>query len=301
MFNFIKFAQDYNIYCPEGGKNTQEGWINTQCPFCGDGSNHLGYSLDRGTFNCWCCGPHSVVDYIRAILRCDVLDARKKYYYYTQIYPLGKHKQKKNKIKYYNEHVDFPEGTKEIIQVHRNYLINRNYDPDLMVKKYGIKGTSTYGDYNYRIIIPIYLNGQMVSYQGRDYTDQQTERYKACERKNEVIEHQSIVYNCDHSNSDRVIVVEGVTDVWRIGDDCVATFGMTFTLSQAYFLASLYKYFFILYDAGQLEQIQAKKLGNLLNIMGSKVETITLDEGDPGKLTDQDALHLKKDLLKVVK
>ena len=58
MFDGISFMDEYNIQYAEHGKNisSSDDWVGLACPFCGDASDHLGYSISSGHFTCWRCG-----------------------------------------------------------------------------------------------------------------------------------------------------------------------------------------------------------------------------------------------------
>ena len=47
-----------------------------------------------------------------------------------------------------------------------------------------------------------------------------------------VVNYKDILYNMDRVQGEKVVVVEGITDVWRMGDGFVASFGTTLTSAQ---------------------------------------------------------------------
>ena len=294
MFNFKKFLIDYKIPIGEEG-NTAPGWINIKCPFCSDHSNHLGWNIEQQYFNCWKCGWHSIIDVIMILTNNNFHKSKellKQYIIGSNYIPICQ--EKKTII---NDIIHLPTGTKELSTIHRNYLINRNFDPDHLIQKYNLKGTLYTGNYKFRIIAPIYYNGKLVSYQGRDVTDKQKLRYKACSKKNEIIHHKYILYNLDNCLSNKIIIVEGITDVWRIGDNCACTFGIAYTIEQILLLSSRFNTVFILYDTEEKAQEKAYSLAQNLNIYNLKTEIITLDQDDPAKFPDDEIIYMKKNLL----
>ena len=55
---------DYKL----SGKNVTSGWIEVNCPFCGDPSYHLGIS-PTNLFHCWRCGEKgNLIKYFKANL-----------------------------------------------------------------------------------------------------------------------------------------------------------------------------------------------------------------------------------------
>jgi len=215
------------------------------------------------------------------------------YYQYQTEQKIIRRKEQKKRGKI----CKIPNNIQDLNDLSRTYLLNRKFNPDKLVNKYNIKSFNNIGDYKFRLFIPIYFDYKIVSFQTRDVTENQIPKYKACSKENEQIHHKDILYNLDNCNQDKVIVVEGVTDVWRMGNDCAATFGVGFTNRQIQLLSQRFKQVFILYDSEEIAQKQANKVGNLLNGLGIDTELILMDEGDPGDLMKEEARCLKKQLL----
>ncbi len=93
----------------------------------------------------------------------------------------------------------------------------------------------------------------------------------------------------DYIDKDKVIVVEGVTDVWRLGKGkAVATFGINFTQRQLNILVKRkFKKIGILFDNGQQAQEQADELKESLNCFNNiEAVKLKLPKGkDPAKLS----------------
>ena len=108
------------------------------------------------------------------------------------------------------------------------------------------------------------------------------------------------MYGLDEVDTDTLVVVEGITDVWRLGPGAVATFGTGYKPSQI-LMMSQFERIFLLFDSEQDDPNAIKRseeLANTLSSIGKEVEIIELDEGDPGDLKQEDADHLMKDLLR---
>ena len=119
----------------------------------------------------------------------------------------------------------------------------------------------------------------------------------SCPEKEEVIPHKTIVYNADNITGNKAVLVEGVTDCWRLGDGSICCFGIKYTQAQANYLATLEK-LFIMFDDEYNAQCQAESLGNILSGLGTEVEIIKLGTGDdPGNLSQKDADDLMKQLM----
>jgi hypothetical protein len=290
-FDALSFVRDYNISHWTEGNNVQPGWINVQCPLCEDKSNHGGFNPSEGYYNCWRCGGHSLKYVISRLLGVDKNLAEKIVFEYSgRSYLLSKLNKK------------IPRATQvtppgESLQtIHRKYLIRRNFDPDYIEKKYQIVGTGPAGEYKFRLIIPLYFQDRIISFQGRDITDKQKLRYKNCPVEESILHYKDILYNIDSVSGNRIAVVEGVFDAWRMGDGFVATFGTAITECQISLL-SKYQYIQFLFDSEPEAQEKAKKAANKLSSVGCNVEIIDLEmKEDPGDLSNKQARRIRREI-----
>ncbi len=284
MFNAIQFCEDHNIDYAKSGRYYRKGWTNIRCPFCKSSKHTLGIHHRNKRTTCYKCGgknihnviwnlvgrPHHI---IKKYTTEDTLDPEIKMSSVCQL----------------------PSCT-SLTHKHSEYLIDRNFDPHEISFLYNVVSAKKQTDYYDRILIPIYYNGVIVSYQGRDVTNKSDLKYMACKEKDEVIKHKHILYNLDNCG-DKVLVLEGVTDVWRIGNNSVATFGTGYTPYQVIIL-SKFKQVFIAFDSGAEAQEQADKLYYDLTCLGTSTEVIDIngDFSDPAKMSNKEAKYLKKTL-----
>lgn len=183
---------------------------------------------------------------------------------------------------------------------HRQYLVNRKFVPELLERTFNLKGTGPVGDYLHRIILPIYLDRKMISFQGRDITGkcEDHDKYRACAKVNEALDHKHSLYAIDLVPGDAAVVVEGAADVWRLGPGAVGTFGTGFTRIQQLLFRRRFKQAFMLFDPEPIAMQKAEQCAYELAIIGIKVELIELDEADdPGNLKQDDADYIMRELL----
>jgi len=291
IFNAEKFLNDHSIPFTTDTINTdKEGWLGISCPLCDDPSDHGGFNVNDNFYKCWRCGWHSLIKIISALLVCSEQEAK---------HQLGKYyggRRSKIKLSLPSEHrkaeVELPPGTIPLNEIHKNYLVGRNFDPEKLESIWDLKGTGQLGPYKYRIIAPIYYKHRLVSFQGRDYTDKQKLRYKACPSFLEAVSHNDVLYGLDKTQGDTVIVCEGIADVWRMGVGSVATFGISFTTKQIILLRK-FKRIVIVFDASDIQAPeQARKLSCHLDSENCEVTIVDLPEGDPADLTDDDAKEI---------
>jgi len=278
-FDAQQFLRDQHIPFDVGGKNVTPGWTSVRCPFCGDHSNHGGFSPE-GHYNCWRCGGHSAGNVVQALLQVPLAAALQVVDTYTTravAYTLGP------RLRANARSLQLPFKVHPLGSEGRDYLLGRGYDPDALGTKYGLGQTGPAGLYACRIYIPIIYNGQVVSFQCRDWTGRSALRYRSCPHAAEVVHHKSILYNLDNCCERWVIVVEGVADVWRVGANCCATFGTTVLPQQVAILAERFDKVWVMFDAETPAQGRAKALVNMIQTLGRAASRIKLDAGDPGE------------------
>ena len=291
-FNVERFLDDYDIPKFTEGKNCQPGWINIQCPFCDDDSNHGGFNLGQGYYNCWKCGGHNLDLVVKELLGIRKGQAQDVVDEYSERIKKKKAKKKQAKA----QEIILPPGCGKMDNRHIRYLKKRYFDPGQLEQDWNLMGTREYGSYKFRIIAPIYRQGRLVSYQGRDITDKQKLRYKACAIENEVIHHKHILYGSDYVLHRKGIVLEGITDVWRMGKGSVGTFGSTYTKQQIQEIYRIMDYAFILYDPDAEDK--ADKMSWDLSMLGVEVEKIILyNIKDPALLNQREAERIRLDLI----
>jgi len=191
---------------------------------------------------------------------------------------------------------NFPDG--KLVKLNkpaRYYLEDRGFDVDYIEDKYGLQSILKSKYYKQRIFIPIYVNGEVVSFQGRDVTDEKIAKYKNCEPEWESTSIKDTMYNMD-TVTDYALVVEGVTGVWSFGDGCVCTYGTNYTKAQLNLLRKLSSVF-VLFDWTDRNAIKmSEKLCEELSMFGVNaihLEPVDLDAADPGEMTEED---IQKDM-----
>lgn len=313
--NIVQLFEDYRIdFATEGNKHTRAGWVNTHCPFCSGSHNyHLGFNTDGNYFNCYRCGPHFVDDTIASLLHVTKNEAKKIISYYG-----GKTYTKKpvEKTKVNLKSFKFPSNSNELQNIHKKYLESRCFDPEKLIKTWGLLGTGPISklstgtgknrkilDYRFRVIIPFEWDGKIVSFDSRDVTGQHIAKYMACPLDREIISHKEIIYGKQSAWGSTGICVEGPFDVMRFGVNAFATSGIEYTPKQIRLIAKTFKRVPVCYDGRsdtseeRQATIQAKKLIADLRFRGCDSFLVPI-EGDPGDMDQKEADYLVKQLVK---
>lgn len=295
MFEAKEFYDDHSIRCAsEGHKHCRPGWVQIPCPFCtGNPGWHLGFNLRTNFFNCYRCGFHSTMEVIHSLLSVSwskAKDIMKEYSSHSSYHPTERKQKRATEIKMPS---NGPFGPSYI-----RYLRGRNYDPYDTINKWDLVAGGPYGSQKHRIIAPVTYNNIIVSYQGRDITEKSDLKYKACKMEKEVIHHKNILYGIDHAKGS-CILVEGITDVWRLGYGAVASFGTSMMRSQIHLLAEKFRKVFVMFDNGPTDKIaqwNAEKIAYDLAALDIETE-ICLINGDPGDLPQDEADLYKRQLI----
>ena len=292
MFDAISYLRMRGIRVWTQGKNVSPGWIGIRCLYCSDQSNHLGINLKSGKFRCWKCKKRGHIRWIIQTLEGvseDQANQRILEYddpTFTSVL---------QDIKYTTPEKVLPkEATKDFWEMHIEYLRERNFDAHHLIRKYDLYCTHNVGDYKFRIVVPVKMNQTMVCFTARDVTGKQELRYKSSPLEGYTIDPSRVLYNID-SVYDTAIVMEGVTDVWRVGDPGIALLNKEFNPKHLLTLQQkgVRRCFFI-YDAEKEATEQAKEAAAMASGVMPVVEQIELREGDPGSLSPKDALELRK-------
>jgi DNA primase len=303
--NILKLYADYGIVSYTEGKNVSPGWVNTQCPHCDDQSNHLGFNPESQSYHCWRCGAHRTTDTLALLLHVSEREAYQVFLSYG-----GKtHRNRiisspvQSKISV-PEILKLPSNTEALAANHKRYLERRGFDPDRLEREWGLLGTGPIAkldhiDFKHRIIAPIMWDGRQVSFQGRDITDKHTLKYITCPKDRELMFHKHILYGKQSEWKDTIIIVEGITDVWRFGTSSCGTFGIKYTHEQLRKIAKNFSRVAVIFDGNELQaRVQADKIVGELRFRG--VDAFRVDiTGDPGSMKQSDADYLVKQLIKI--
>jgi DNA primase len=283
-----------NIPYTESGKNTAAGWVNVRCPFCFDHSNHCGINIQTGNgFHCWICGESgSTFKFLKqetsfsgAVLFNLIKENS------SQDSPNPKEfKSFKNSGK-----IKFPTGlTPYLEEPHKNYLRKRNLNPEELEKNYNLQSTYAAGSLPYRIIIPIEIDGQVVSYSSRDITGRQEEKYKHASNENVLIPVKQTLYGLKQlGGKTSCILVEGVFDMWRIGIGALAIFGTLLSEEQILLLLKTYvNKVYVCLDADAKRK--AETIAYTLTPFFPEVNLISIDYKDPDSMPIEEVKQLQQ-------
>lgn len=286
---------------PRKANGEGEYWI--RCPFCGDDNYRMGINVLSGLAHCFrasCEWKSSDRRYtFRELAKVLGIDA-------TQDATVAQHKPIKEKritSKYAqlpSEYETFSDLDDDITRQAYEYLTKRGIT-DKQIKNHKL-GLCAVGDYAYRIIIPVYRKGHLVSFTGRDFSGESPLRYKNRPGP-------KFMFNTPKTRKQKAVVLEGPFDALAVERatsyyDALARCGAGFTSSS---MRTLMPYDEIIVwpdpDRGGIQLcidtcISMDKRGKKLFVVMPKEDDI-----DPGKLGEtEDGLreirHKLKDTVK---
>jgi len=298
MFDVVSYLESRGVDYWTSGNNVSAGWIAICCPYCDDKTNHLGINLSKGHHSCWKCGANGTpIKLIAIIDNCSWKEAYKTCRAFET-----------EEVPEYQEYQEQP--TREVCKLpiglldnlptrHRQYLIDRGFDPDVLQDEYHIKATMNIGPYRHRIIIPIHYQREVVNFVARDITGNFDKRYLMAPSRDVKIKRQNLLYGIDDIKQS-VVIVEGIFDAWRVGKGAVATFGTRVTNEQLNLLCrKKIQRAFVCFDS-DAARTYGHELTKKLSYIIPHVENVIISEGDPDSyfLNNSDDLKSIQFLLK---
>ena len=298
--NIIQLYKDVNVpFATEGHKHCREGWVNTTCPFCtGNPGMHLGYNMADDFYVCWRCGWKATHKALALLIHVSDKEAKE----IARKYGGKSHVKSAVTVRVGQKKFRLPPSTAPMNDRHKRYLTKRKFDPEVIEKIWDVQGTGPISlmdgiSFSHRLVIPIYWENRIVSFQTRDITAKHSLRYITCPEQRERIKHKHIFYQAiPTKDSDACICVEGVTDAWRFGYGAIATFGIKYTKYQVREISKRFKKVFVVFDDDPQAIKQSEKLTAELILRGVDAYSIKI-QGDPGDMAQTDADTLKKELL----
>lgn len=318
-FDIELFLQEHNIDYRLAGNNVAKGNLNIDCPWCKDskGKFHMGINIDKLVYGCWKDTQHrgnKLAYLISCLIHCSYKRAK-------QI--IGESKIKidgeislnatLNRLLYKNsnnttcesndrEGYDLSEfDTFKTISYdsnHYNYLTTRGFDDImLLIDKYDLR-YSTLKSWKDRVIFPIHINDQLVTWQGRDVTGKAYLRYKDLSKDKSKTFLKSCIYNYDNlvNGGDILYVCEGIFDAIKIDfythSNVSATCVFTKTVSKEQYrllfkIVNKFKQVRILFDQNTVKQ--ANRVKGELSVFNKNIKVVYLDSSikDAGDMSKE--------------
>lgn len=254
--DWFAFLRQHNIPYTITGPNASPGRVNIRCPFCGDAdpSEHLGVSLRGNGYSCWRNQGHRGRDQIRLVAKLlnysyddakalvggamglSTLPSDSEMLEDLRVKLGGPTYEKRSAVK-----LRMPKEFRSLDTDSRfayqflDYLQDRGYNGtqldwlvDTYDLHYALRRSEVYGDFAYRVIIPIRDRwGELLTWTGRSILPDEELRYKSLRKDLQVCAPKEtllglpLLWGC--TNPKVLLIVEGPFDAFWL-----TAFGHTF-------------------------------------------------------------------------
>lgn len=278
-------------YAQRGDRHWRHGWANIRCPYCCSDSYKLGIGVDQLGGYCWSCGNKSAWEAIKKVCPRVRTEHLKEVWKNKKRLP-GKPVRDRGTL--------VEPQTRPLTADHKEYLLGRGFDPEALESLWGLRTMDSQWigkqKFDGEIYIPIDMFGKQMAWQVRHTEAEARNRYRAPPDKFTNCPIKETLYGWDKT-SHTVIVVEGVTDVWRVGPGAVATYGTSFTEEQVALLGMKSRRL-ICYDNEPLAQAKADALAEALGAFPGQTMVLELETGsDPGDAAEHELEDLRRTYL----
>jgi len=228
----IDIFDEFDIPSWTSGKNVSVGWVNIKCPFCADHSNHCGVDPSTELFSCWKCPAKGhFIDLLIVLTGLSFTQCNEIVSKSSVSFAEVQEEDVKSDI-VGTVPVTLPERFELItgdtnFPLLEDYLKRRRIPKDVLIEhKCGICRS---GIYMNRLIIPVFYQEELVSYQAADLSGFAKLKYRSAPLSMGRIND----YLYGYDKIDKVMIVEeGILDKWRTGVEAVAAFTSALTAKQ---------------------------------------------------------------------
>lgn len=277
----------------EQGKNISPGWVGVPCPFCSGKGHHLGINTTGYGFFCWQCGEKGfITKFVAQVLGVSTSEA----WSVMRRFLLDGEVQPNLKTDIPVQTLVLPLRATKWTAPALRFIKRRKFKSKPLEREFQVYPCIEPGNFKNRLIIPIYYNRRLVTFTGRDFTGKSEAKYYNCPKDKSILPVRSTLYGIDDADKNTAILVEGPTDRWRLGKQSMALMGKTISDSQVHqlFLKNFREVFIVL-DANEDES--AQKIADRIRAFVKEVHIVSLEEGDPGDLSNDEASYLMKELI----
>jgi len=264
-----------------GHEHVRDGWVGIDCPWCsqGLGRYRLGINLSRGYANCWKCGSKRLVDVLIAVTDLSAGEVLR------LLSDVGWERVKRTEVK---GRLLLPSGLGDLGPIHRRYLRQRGFDPDVIASLWGIRGIGLSDTFSWRIWIPITRFGEVVSWTSRSIGERAV-RYVTAKPEEESVPAKHVLYGADLARH-AIIICEGPLDAWAVGPGGVATLGLAFTRHQVVEMGR-FPVRVVCFDSESDAQDRAGELAKMLKMLPGDTFVAELESGKDAASADPEELR----------
>lgn len=275
---FKEYPQHHHISSPD--------WYAVDCFQCSPNSDRYRLGLNN-RFNyatCWICGP---LNLYQVLVNLSGKEAG--------IGSLLKGLTKERRVRVqHSGRLQIPAGVGPLGKAHLAYLKRRRIDAEELVGQWGVQGIGIAPVLAWRLFIPVFHQGQMVSWTTRAIGDSVV-RYKNAREDQESLPMKHTLLGLDKV-AHCIVLVEGFFDAVRIGKGAAATMGVIVTREQLGLIAKV-PIRVIVFDSDDAGQKAAKRLCTDLEGLEGQTHRVELDAKDPSEASDREINSIRNHFL----
>jgi hypothetical protein len=287
--NLRDILSEYGVPFSEGGgghRHVMSGYLGMDCPRCSPGSGKfkLGYSLAGNFLTCWTCGYLPLLDTVQELTGAPWAPLKEQ---------LGALVREKRTERLTNNKVVLPWGVGDLLHPHLSYLQSRGWPAEAsreLQRLWGLGGIGLAPKLAWRLFLPIYYRGEVVSWTTRALGDRGL-RYVAARPDQEKYKAHDLLFGQDMVR-DTLVLVEGPLDVYRIGPGAAATMTTSYSRSQIEKMVG-FPTRVVCFDSDRAGQDRANDLVRALKVFPGRTYKVTLDAKDPCAATDEEIEELR--------
>jgi hypothetical protein len=280
--------EQYNVEMDTTGRGkNRPGWINIACCFCGK-DPYLGIHIEKCFACCWACGYHPLWQVISFITGLPTSECSR----LARSLPRREESEVTRPKK--TGTLKMPRGLDHLSNPHRDYLRSRGFKPRHIAQQWAVQGLGPFVErrLSWRLFIPVYVDGLMVSWTTRAIGEKEP-RYLSAYDEDSEISINDCIYGIDYVGS-TIVLVEGPIDVWTIGPGAAALMGLKTSPCQLARLSNVPRRV-ICFDSEPDAQERARRLANDLSCLPGSTMQVTLCTGkDPNSADPAEIATLKK-------
>ena len=297
MRDVRQILRDYDVGFAEAPHpNISPGCVGVCCPFCGDHNFHLGVFLDHGNWSCWRCKKSGRLSFLissitgvssrqigqeirqqdtRPPRNMTIQDLVRQRLAESKATPSPPQPSKVPPLPTEAKAIEPKPPWKPL----RAWLHRRQFTI-ADCQRWGALYAPC-GAYGYRLILPIHdIRGRYAGFQGRDVTDTSEQPYRF---PPDGFHSGNYLYGFHQVRGKLIIITEGIFDVWRIGKNAVASFGVGLSAAQRHLLYTEAYRLILAWDGETVAE--AEKEQRWWNGMGRECKVARLpDRMDPDEV-----------------
>lgn len=288
--NIRDVLRQLNVRFSEAGASglVTDGWIGLVCPYCDRGKGRPGLGVHVRTLkcSCWSCGGHGLARALADSSGRPLADVRA---LLAGVVAAPRAEPVRGR---YNP----PPGVGPLQEPHKRYLRGRGFDPDELVRVWGIGALGADGgQHAWRIFIPVRDDsGEPVSWTTRAIGQVSAGgRYRTARPEDAAVPKSACLFGINHVVS-AVVIVEGHFGAMWGGPGFVATGGVGFSRAQVARLSQV-PVRAVLFDSGTAAQRRARALAAALAPFPGVTEIVQTSGADPdtSPLAERDELRTR--------